>query len=125
MPNFEPDSILNELKGEVNKMYAIIKDRGKQYKVKTGERHLIDLKAGAQIGETLEFKDVLVCSNEEGNITFGTTANKNAKVIAEVEGVKKGVKSMTIKFRRRKESLTRKGHREKYTQIKIKEIVLS
>ena len=106
-------------------MYAIIKDRGKQYKVRAGERHLIDLKADAQVGETLEFGDVLVCSDEAGDTTFGTTANKNAKVIAEVEGVKKGVKSMTIKFRRRKESLTRRGHREKYTKIKIKEIRLN
>lgn len=104
-------------------MYAIVKDRGKQYKVRAGERHLIDLKADAQIGQILEFNDVLVCSNEEGTTTLGITANKNAKVVAEVEGIKKGVKSMTIKFRRRKESLTRKGHREKYTRIKIKEII--
>ncbi|MEP9410944.1 MAG: 50S ribosomal protein L21 [Candidatus Brocadia sp.] len=104
-------------------MYAIVKDRGKQYKVRAGEHHLIDLKADAQIGQILEFQDVLVCSNEEGSTTFGTAANKNAKVIAEVEGVKKGIKSMTIKFRRRKESMTRRGHREKYTRIKIKEII--
>lgn len=104
-------------------MYAIVKDRGKQYKVRAGERHLIDLKADAQIGQLLEFNDVLVCSNEEGNATFGPAANKNAKVVAEVEGLKKGTKSMTIKFRRRKESMTRRGHREKYTQIKIKEII--
>ena len=106
-------------------MYAIVKDRGKQYKVRAGERHLIDLKADAQIGQILEFNDVLVCSNEEGNTIFGATANKNAKVVAEVEGIKKGAKSMTIKFRRRKESMTRRGHREKYTQIKIKEIICS
>ncbi|GJQ50885.1 MAG: hypothetical protein HKUEN01_32710 [Candidatus Kuenenia stuttgartiensis] len=71
----------------------------------------------------MEFHDVLVCSNDEGNTTFGAEANKNAKVIAEVEGIKKGVKSMTIKFRRRKESMSRRGHREKYTRIKIKEII--
>src|SRR3990172_11381981 len=105
-------------------MYAIIKDRGKQYKVRDGERHLIDLKADAKVGETMEFNDVLVYSNEQDNANFGSAANKNAKVIAEVEGMKKGVKSMTIKFRRRKESMTRRGHREKYTRIKIKEILI-
>ncbi|MGQ3684871.1 MAG: 50S ribosomal protein L21 [Candidatus Loosdrechtia sp.] len=104
-------------------MYAIIKDRGKQYKVRVGERHLIDLKANAEIGETLEFSDVLVCSDEKNSATFGISNNKNAKVIAEVEGIKKGIKSMTIKFRRRKESMSRRGHREKYTQIKVREIV--
>lgn len=105
-------------------MYAIIKDRGKQYKVRAGERHLIDLKANAQIGEAVEFHDILVYSDEEGNAAFRAADNKNAKVIAEIEGMKKAAKSMTIKFRRRKESMTRKGHREKYTQIKIKEILL-
>jgi large subunit ribosomal protein L21 len=104
-------------------MYAIIKDRGKQYKVRVGEQHLIDLKANAEVGETLEFSDVLVCSDEKSNSTFGIENNKNTKVIAEVQGVKKGVKSMTIKFRRRKESMSRRGHREKYTQIRVKEIV--
>lgn len=106
-------------------MYAIVKDRGKQYKVRAGEHHLIDLKADAQIGQVLEFHDVLVCSDETGNTTIGAPANTNVKVIAEVEGLKKGVKSMTIKFRRRKESMSRRGHREKYTRIKIKEIVCS
>ena len=103
-------------------MYAIIKDRGKQYKVRAGERHLIDLKSDKQAGDTLEFSDVLVCSDEAGSNTIGAAVNKSAKVIAEVEGIKKSAKSMTIKFRRRKESMTRRGHREQYTQIKIKEI---
>ena len=34
-------------------MYAIVKDRGKQYKVRVGERCLIDLKADAQTGQIL------------------------------------------------------------------------
>lgn len=70
-------------------MYAIVKDRGKQYKVRAGERCLIDLKADAQAGQILEFHDVLVCSDEEGKTTLGADTNKNAKVIAEVEGIKK------------------------------------
>lgn len=106
-------------------MYAIIKDRGKQYKVRAGERHLIDLNDGTQAGDTLEFHDVLVYSDEGNNASFGAANSKNVKVIAEVEGVKKGEKSMTIKFRRRKESMTRRGHREKYTQIRVKEIIVS
>ncbi|MDR4507296.1 MAG: 50S ribosomal protein L21 [Candidatus Brocadiaceae bacterium] len=104
-------------------MYAIFRDRGKQYKVRVGEDHLIDLKDDIQEGENLEFNDVLVYSDEEGNTTIGPEANVNAKVITEVRGMKKGAKCMTIKFRRRKNSMTRRGHREKYTQIKIKEIV--
>lgn len=104
-------------------MYAIFKDRGKQHKVKVGESHLIDLMAEAREGDTLEFDDVLVCSDENGNITFGLAANEGAKVVTEVQRMEKGAKCMTIKFRRRKHSMTRRGHREKYTRIKVKEIL--
>ncbi|MCR4291441.1 MAG: 50S ribosomal protein L21 [Candidatus Kuenenia sp.] len=102
-------------------MYAIINDRGKQYKVRTGEQFCIDLKADAKVGDDLEFDNVLVCSDESGNATFGSAAN--AKVVAEVKGVIKDKKCVTIKFRRRKASMRKRGHREKYTKIKVKEII--
>lgn len=104
-------------------MYAIISDRGKQYKVRAGEQLMIDLKADAKIGDTLEFDTVLVCSDEAGNVTFG--GETNAKVITEVKGIEKNKKCMTIKFRRRKASMRRRGHREKYTKIKVKEIIVN
>ncbi|MBM4054121.1 MAG: 50S ribosomal protein L21 [Planctomycetes bacterium] len=104
-------------------MYAIISDRGKQYKVKAGEQLCIDLKADAKVGDTLEFDKVLVCSDEAGNISFGS--NANAKVVTEVKGVIKSKKCITIKFRRRKKSMRTRGHREKYTKIKVKEIIVS
>jgi len=104
-------------------MYAVIDDRGKQYKVKTGDRLLIDLKPSALPGDTLEFNKVLMLSDESGNVSFDTSANKNAKVLTVVEGIKKTKKCMTIKFRRRKSSMTRRGHRQKYTQVTVKEIL--
>lgn len=103
-------------------MYTIIEDRGKQYKVSTGDRLLIDMKEGIKCGDILEFHDVLVCSDGEGNASFGAENNKNLKVTAEVERIMKGTKCMTIKFRRRKESMTRRGHRQKYVQVRIKDI---
>ncbi|MCF6147775.1 MAG: 50S ribosomal protein L21 [Candidatus Kuenenia sp.] len=104
-------------------MYAIISDRGKQYKVRAGEQLMIDLRADAKAGDTLEFDNIVVCSDEAGNAAFGSSAN--AKVITEVKGVKKDKKCMTIKFRRRKASMRRRGHREKYTKIEVKEIIVN
>lgn len=103
-------------------MYAVIKDRGKQYKVEPGESIQIDLKENVKKGDTLEFEDVLMVS-KEGKTYIGKPTLENAKVISEVQSHLKGKKLVVMKFRRRKDSRTKRGHRQKYTSIKIKEII--
>lgn len=103
-------------------MYAVIKERGKQYKVEPGQSIEIDLKENTRKGDTLELTDVLMVS-KDGETQIGTPTVANAKVISEVQGHKKGRKLTVMKFRRRKDSRTKRGHRQKYTKIKIKEIV--
>ena len=109
------------LKGE-NVMYAVIKDGGKQYKVEPGKSVQVDLKENVKKGDTLEFKDVLMVS-KEGKTYIGRPTLENAKVISEVQGHVKGKKLVVMKFRRRKDSRTKRGHRQKYTRVKIKEVV--
>ena len=103
-------------------MYAVIRERGKQYKVEPGKSIQIDLKEDAKKGDTLELTDVLMVS-KDGETQIGTPTVENAKVISEVQGHTKGKKLVVMKFRRRKDSRTKRGHRQKYTKIKIKEIV--
>ncbi|MFQ5965480.1 MAG: 50S ribosomal protein L21 [Candidatus Scalinduaceae bacterium] len=103
-------------------MYAVIKDGGKQYKVESGESIQIDLRDNIKKGDTLEFKDVLLVSKDE-KTTIGRPTVENAKVISEVLGHVKGKKLVVMKFRRRKDSRTKRGHRQKYTKIKVKEII--
>lgn len=103
-------------------MYAVIKDRGKQYKVEPGESIQIDLKENVKKGDILEFEDVLMVS-KEGKTYIGKPTLENAKVISEVQSHLKGKKLVVMKFRRRKDSRTKRGHRQKYTSIKIKEII--
>ncbi len=103
-------------------MYAVIKEGGKQYKVEPGESIEIDLRENAKKGDTLEHKEVLMVS-KDGNTVIGTPTVENAKVISEVQGQSKGKKLTVMKFRRRKDSRTKRGHRQKYTKIKINEIV--
>lgn len=103
-------------------MYAVIKDGGKQYKVEPGESIQIDLRENFNKGDTLEFKDVLMIS-KEGKTYIGSPTLKNAKVISEVQGHVKGEKIVIMKFRRKKDSRTKRGHRQKYTRVKIKEVV--
>ena len=45
-------------------MYAVIRERGKQYKVETGNVIEIDLKEDAKKGDTLEHTEVLMVSKD-------------------------------------------------------------
>lgn len=104
-------------------MYAVIKDGGNQYKVEPGESIRVELKGDVKKGDTLEFNNVLMVSKDDGETLIGRPTIENAKVISEVQGEVKGKKLVVMKFRRRKDSRTKRGHRQKYTRIKIKEIV--
>ena len=103
-------------------MYAVIKDNGKQYKVKPGDNIWIDLKEENTKGNTIEFNDILLYSNDS-ETKVGTPLVSDVKVIGEIKGMRKGKKLVVMKFRRRKDSRTKKGHRQKYTEVNIKEIV--
>ncbi len=103
-------------------MYAVIREGGKQYKVEPGKSIEIDLKGNANKGDTIEHTEVLMVS-KDGETQVGTPTVENAKVISEVQGHTKGRKLIVMKFRRRKDSRTKRGHRQKYTRIKVKEIV--
>ena len=60
--------------------------------------------------------------SKEGKTYIGKPTVENAKVISEVQCHEKGKKLIVMKFRRRKNSRTKNGHRQNYTRIKIKEI---
>lgn len=102
-------------------MYAIIREGSKQYRVEPGDIITIDRKSTLNIGDKVEFKDVLMLSGDKGPIV-GPELKETAKVIGTVDKQCPGEKLIITRFRRRKNSRTKNGHREKYTQVKIKEI---
>jgi large subunit ribosomal protein L21 len=53
------------------------------------------------------------------DIKVGEPVVSGAKVTAEVVSHGRGEKGSIIKFRRRKHSMTRQGHRQHYTEVKI------
>ena len=101
-------------------MYAIVADGGSQHKVTEGESVLIDRKELAA-GDPFEFERVLLYSDGE-DVRVGTPTLDNVRVIGEVRGEELGEKLRVVKYRRRKNSRTRKGHRQKYLKIAITEI---
>jgi large subunit ribosomal protein L21 len=101
-------------------MYAVIRDRGKEFKVHEGDVIQLE-KNGLARGQTIEFDEVLLCSGEDG-VEIGQPLVSGAKVTGEVLGETKGKKTVVLKFRRRKDSRTRKGHRQTFTSVRITSI---
>lgn len=103
-------------------MYAIIEAGGKQYKV--SEDSVIDVeKLGVKPKDEITFDNVLLVANDN-EVKIGAPFVSGAKVLAEVTRNFKDRKVLIFKFRRRKSSKTKKGHRQQLTRVKIKEIVL-
>ncbi|GAA3906125.1 50S ribosomal protein L21 [Halomonas cibimaris] len=98
-------------------MYAVIKSGGKQYRVQEGQTLKLE-KLELPTGDAIEFDQVLLV--DDGNeVKVGTPLVGGAKVTAEVVDHGRGDKVKIIKFRRRKHSMTRQGHRQWYTEVKI------
>ena len=98
-------------------MYAIIADGGRQYKVEEGQMLEIDFRQVTE-GEEITFDRVLAVSNDDG-FKLGKPTVEGAKVCATVIGETKGDKIYVQKFRRRKNSKRRTGHRQKYVKVQI------
>jgi large subunit ribosomal protein L21 len=104
-------------------MYAIIRDRGQQHRVVEGETVQVDLLPDVKDGQTVEFNEVLLTSNGEGDVKVGTPTVAGASVSASVvDAAFKGKKIDVVHFRRRKDSMTKTGHRQRYTHVKIDKI---
>lgn len=102
-------------------MYAIILDGGRQFKVEEGQELSIDFR-DVSAGEQLTFDKVLAISNGEGDLKLGAPTVAGASVTAEVLGAEKGEKLVVQKFRRRKNSRRKTGHRSVLTRVKIAKI---
>ncbi len=103
-------------------MQAIIRDGGRQYKVRQGDRLDVDLRSDIEPGATIEFPEVLMIEADDGVARVGKPLVEGAKVVGKVIGEVKGKKLIILHFRRRKNSRRRMGHRQKYTQVQIEAI---
>src|SRR5690625_7998774 len=98
-------------------MYAIFESGGKQHRVVEGETLKLE-KIEQATGETLEFDKVYLVADGD-NVKVGAPIVDGAKVTAEIVRHGRGDKVKIIKFRRRKHSMTRQGHRQWLTEVKI------
>jgi large subunit ribosomal protein L21 len=98
-------------------MYAVIRTGGKQYRVAPGDVVKIE-SVPSDDQQTVEFSDVLAVSGEPGTVAKPSTA----KVTAEVLGEGRGDKILVFHLKRKKQYKKLQGHRQNFTEVRIKAI---
>jgi large subunit ribosomal protein L21 len=105
-------------KTKETQMFAVMKTGGKQYRVQSGDVLRVE-KLAADAGEMIQFNEVLMVGS-----TVGAPMIAGAGVQAEVIDQIKGPKTINFVKRRRKHSSKRtKGHRQRLTLVRIKDIL--
>ena len=101
-------------------MYAVVDNKGQQYKVELGEEVLMD-RLDTPEGELVQFDRVLMVSGDEDQEPLiGTPEVKGARVLGEVLRHERGPKLISVRYKG--PSQTKMGHRQDYTRVKIREI---
>ena len=105
-------------------MYAVVQSGGQQHKVKVGQTFLVEKIAGAaEVGARVELDRILAIGGDDGS-TIGTPTVAGARVVAEVvDPDAKGKKLIVFKYKAKIRYRRKTGHRQKYTRVRIDEIV--
>jgi large subunit ribosomal protein L21 len=100
--------------------YAVIRTGGKQYRVSEGESLRVE-KVDVPAGEEFDFSDVLLVKRD-GKILVDASDLKGLKVKAQVVRHGRGRKIRVYTFKRRKGQERRMGHRQDFTEVRIRSI---
>jgi len=100
-------------------MYAVIRTGGKQYRVAPGDVVKIEkIETAEAEPETVVFSDVLAVSGEPGTIVKPGAATVTAEVVSEG----RHAKILVFHLKRKKQYKKLQGHRQSFTEVRIKSI---
>lgn len=102
-------------------MYAIVETGGKQVQVEVGQAIYVEKLEVAE-GETFTFDKVLLVSSDDKKTVVGTPYVKGATVTAKCEKQGRGKKIVIFKYRPKKHSASKQGHRQAYTKLVVEAI---
>ena len=97
-------------------MKAIIETGGKQYTVTEGTEIYVE-KVTGEVGDIVTFDKVLMLDGK-----VGMPYVENAKVVGEIVKQGKQKKVVTFKYKPKKGSHRKQGHRQPYTKVVINAI---
>jgi large subunit ribosomal protein L21 len=101
-------------------MYAVVTTGGKQIKVAKGDFVRVE-KIEAPVGDTVELGGVCLLATDD-SLVVDPKVLESAKIICEVTAQDRAKKIRVFKKRRRKTYVRTQGHRQYYTQLKVREI---
>ncbi len=104
-------------------MYAIIQTGGKQYRVAPGDVLRVERLPGER-GDAVQLDQVLLETDDGGEIRVGTPLVENASVKGEIVRQGKAKKILVFKKKRRKNYRRKQGHRQLFTAVQINEIIV-
>lgn len=99
-------------------MYAIIEDSGSQIKVSQGDIIKVAIRELPAGTASLTFDKVLLVGGE-GDAKVGSPTVAGATVTGDILAQEKTERTMSWRFRRRKNIVKRRGHRQDYLKVKI------
>jgi len=101
-------------------MYAVVKIKGLQFRVEPGNKLQVPL-LDDEVGADVTFEEVLMFADGD-EIKVGNPIVEGASVAAEVLRHGRSRKIIVFKFKRRKNYRRKKGHRQAFTEVSIKDI---
>ena len=101
-------------------MFAVIATGGKQHRVTAGETLRVEM-LDAEPGQEVVFDKVLMVGDGE-RVAVGAPFVEGGSVTAEVVAHDRGKKIRIIKFRSRQGYMRTQGHRQWFTEVRIKGI---
>jgi len=103
-------------------LFAIIQTGGKQYRVSPGDILRVEHLPGERGDEVLLQKVLLVADGDA--IQVGQPLVAGARVVSEILRQGKAKKIIVFKKKRRKKYRRKQGHRQLFTALEIKDIVM-
>lgn len=100
-------------------MYAIFQSGGHQYRAETGKIIEVE-KLAIEDGESVAFDEVLFVGGDSASV--GRPHVTGASIKATVLGESKGRKVIVQKYKRKSRYKITRGHRQRYTRLRIDDI---
>ena len=101
-------------------MYAVVETGGKQYRVQAGDVLRIERLEGEPGREVVLEKVHMV--GDGNSLRFGAPLVAGASVSAEILSQARADKVLVFKLKSKKNERRMRGHRQYYTEIRVKEI---
>jgi len=103
-------------------VYAVVRSGARQYRASVGDAILVE-RLPVEVGEQIELDEVLLVAGGE-KVEIGQPIVDGARVLATVVAQELGPKIRIFKYHPRKRYRRRAGHRQRYTRLRVDEIVV-